>query len=77
MAKITFVIEDRKDGFVKCVVHPTLEQIVKEKMKSGRQDFTPAEAYTFKAMSAIHEASKRLDKLAKSPIIKPGLLGLS
>ena len=72
MAKITIVIEDRKDGMVKIVCHPKLEQIIAEKMKGGKKDFTPAEAYTFKAMQACHEASKRLDKFQGKAIVKPG-----
>lgn len=70
MAKITVVFEDMKDGTAKIVCRPKLEQIVEENMKAGRKTFTPAQAYVFKAMHACREASKRLDKLGKSPLIR-------
>ena len=73
MSKITITLEDRNDGRVKVVVNPSLEKIVKSHVKR-KTFFTPAEAYTLKAMQAVHEASKKLDKLDESPIIKPTML---
>lgn len=75
MAKFVIVIEDKMSG-VKVTTDPDLKTLMSDCMRR-REDLTPAQAYALKALNAMREASRKLDKLEnKSKLITPpGLIG--